>query len=100
MYTKYLSYKNFAETWLGEDVGWIPFQAAYVFNDIDDVYGAHEWLLTDIINEHAPVIKELKPAYMNDNLRRPVVKKCLLFNKFKKIRTQQIGSFSVNSATM
>ena len=47
--------KFFDGTVFGEDVGWIPFQAAYVFDDIDDVYWAHEWLLTDIINEHAPV---------------------------------------------
>ena len=61
------------------DVGRIPFQAAHVFDDIDDVYWAHEWLLTDIINEHAPVkervTKTKKPAYMNGNLRRAVFKK-------------------------
>ena len=43
--TKYRSYKQFDETGFGEDVGWIPFQAAYVFDDIDDVYWAHECLL-------------------------------------------------------
>ena len=101
--TKYQSYKKFDETGFGEDVGQIPFQAAYVFDDIDDVYWAHKWLLTDIINEHAPVkervTKAKKPAYMNGNLRRAAFKERMLFNKFKKIRTPA-GSFTVNSAIM
>ena len=90
--TKYRSYKNFDGTVFSEDVGRIPFQAAYVFDGIDDVYWAHEWLLTDIINEHAPVKERVnkakKPAYMNGNLRCAVLK-CviMLFNKFKQIRT-------------
>ena len=58
---------------------------------MDDVYWAHEWLLTDIINEHAPVKERVteakKPAYMNGNFRHAVFKKRMLFNKFKKIRT-------------
>ena len=90
-HTKYRSYKNFDETEFSEDVGRIPFHAAYVFNDIDDIYWVHEWLLADIINEHAPikerVTKARKPAYMNANLRRAVFKKRMLFNKFKKSKT-------------
>ena len=38
--TKYRSYKNFDEAGFAEDVGQIPFQAAHVFDDIDDVYWA------------------------------------------------------------
>ena len=41
--TKYRSYKNFDETEFSENVGRIPFHAAYVFNDIDNIYWAHEW---------------------------------------------------------
>ena len=76
--TKNRSYKNFDKAGFAEDVGRIPFQAVNVFDDINDVYWVHEWLLTDIINEHAPVKERLtkaeKPAYMNGNLRRAVFK--------------------------
>ena len=101
-HTKYRSYKNFDGTVFGEDVGRIPFQAANVFDDIDDVYWAHEWLLTDIINEHAPVkervTKAKKPAYMNGNLRRAVFKKRI--TNSRKLELQLIGSLTVNSAIM
>ena len=87
----YRSYKQFEEKEFSDDVCRIPFHAAYVYNDVDDIYWAHELLLTDVINEHAP-IKELvtkvrKPAYMNGNLRRAVFKKHMLFNKYKKGKT-------------
>ena len=49
------SYKNFDEEAFSEAVGVIPFQAAYVFDDVDDIYWAHEVIFTDILNEHAPV---------------------------------------------
>ena len=87
----YRSYKNFEEKEFSDDVGLIPFHAAYVFDDVDDIYWAHELLLTDVINEHAPikerVTKVRKPAYMNGNLRRAVFKKHMLFNKYKKGKT-------------
>ena len=91
--TKYRSYKNFedAEFSVSEDVVRIPFHATYVFDDIDDVCWAHEKLLTDVIDEHAPikerVTKARKPAYMNGNLRRVLFTKRMIFNKFKKSKT-------------
>ena len=82
---------KFEEKEFSDDVGRIPFHAAYVFDDIDDIYWPHELLLTDVINEHGPikerVTKVRKPAYMNGNLRRAVFKKHMLFNKYKKGKT-------------
>ena len=87
----YRSYKKFEEKEFNDDVGRIPFHAAYVFDDVDDIYWAHELLLTGVINEHAPIkereTKVRKPAYMNGNLRRAVFKKHMLFNKYKKGKT-------------
>ena len=80
--------KKNEEKGLSDDVGRIPFHAAYVFDDVDDIYWAHELLLTDVINGHAPikerVTKLRKPAYKNGNLGRAVFKKHMLFNKYKK----------------
>ena len=88
---KYRSYKTFDEKAFSDDVGRIPFHAAYVVYDVDDIYWAHELLLTDVINEHVPikerVTKVRKPAYMNDNFRRAVFKQHMLYNKYKKGKT-------------
>ena len=88
--TKYCSFKNFDQNEFNEDVGQVPFHAAYVFDDIDDIYWAHERLCTDIIDKHAPVkervLKSWRPAFMNSDLHRGVYKKRMLFNKYKNSR--------------
>ena len=60
-----------------EDVSRVPFYAAFVFDDVDDIYWAHELLLNDVIKDHAPVkerkSKVQKPAYMNGELRRSIL---------------------------
>ena len=38
--TKYRSFKNFDQNEFNEDVGQVPFHAAYVFDNIDDIYWA------------------------------------------------------------
>ena len=62
------------------------FHAAYVFDDVDDIYWAHERMLTEVINEYAPVkepiFKAKKPDFMKDDLRQ-----AMLFNKYKKCKT-------------
>ena len=74
--TKYRSFKDFYQKEFNEDVDRVPFLAAYVFDDVDDMYWEHERQLTDVIDKHAPVkervVKLRKPAYMNGNLRRAI----------------------------
>ena len=69
----YRSYKNFDEKRFNVDISQVPAHAAYVFDDVDDIYWAHEWLLNDVINLHAPVkeriSKHKKPAFINGDLR-------------------------------
>ena len=87
----YRSFKNFESEAFNEDVSRVTFHAAFVFDDVDDIYWAHELLLNDVIKDHAPVkerkSKVQKPAYMNDELRRPIFKKRMLFNKYKNFKT-------------
>ena len=90
--TKYRSYKNFDQGAFNNDVGRILIHAAYVFEDIDDIYRAHErLLLSEVVDIHAPIkeckIKTKKPSYVNGELRRAVYKKHMLFNKYKKCKT-------------
>ena len=83
------SYKNFDEEAFSEAVGVIPFNVAYVFEDVDDIYWAHENLLTDILDEHAPVkgksVRAKQCPFMNAKLRKASLKKAQLFNKYKQI---------------
>ena len=44
------TYTNFDEEAFDD-----PFHGAYVFEDINDIYCAHECLLKDVLDEHAPV---------------------------------------------
>ena len=42
-----------------EAVGVAPFDVAYVFNDVDDIYWAHEVLLNDLLHQHVPIKEKL-----------------------------------------
>ena len=84
-------YKNFDEEAFNDAVGVIPFHVAYVFKDINDIYWAHECLLKDVLDEHAPVrertLRTKQCPFMNSRLRKAAFKKAQLFNKFNKWRT-------------
>ena len=85
------SYKHFDERVFNEAVGVIPFDVAYVFDDVDDIYWAHEVLLTDVLNEHAPIkeqtVKTKQTPFMNSKLRKAAFKNSMFFNKYKTWRT-------------
>ena len=85
------SYKNFVEEAFSEAVGVIPFHVAYVFEYVDDIYWAHESLLADVLDEHAPMkekyVRTKQCPFMNAKLRKASLKKAQLFNKYNKYRT-------------
>ena len=82
---------NFDEKAFNDAVGVIPFHVSYVFEDINDIYWAHEYLLKDVLYEHAPVrektVNTKQCPFMNSRLRKAAFKKAQLFNKFTKWRT-------------
>ena len=90
---KYRSFKYFDAAQFSTEVSKIPFHAALVFDDVKDIYWAHERLLADVIDEHAPikerVSKVKKPAFMKGELRRAIYKKRMCFNKYQKYKTPQ-----------
>ena len=51
---KYRRFINFDEDAFSEAVGVTRFEVAYVFEDVDAIYWAHE-VITDLLNEHAPI---------------------------------------------
>ena len=79
------SYKNVDDEAFSEAVGVIPFQTAYVFDDVDDIYWAHEVLFTDVLNENAPVKENmLEPKYalllILNCVKHLIRKQCFLTN--------------------
>ena len=50
----YRSYKTFNEYL--DDLEKVPFYIANVFDDIDDCFWAHNMLLTEVINDNAPLL--------------------------------------------
>ena len=87
------SFKDFNEEDFNNDISNIPFHASYVFEDPDDVYWAHETLIKEVLDEHAPIkerrSKSNKPAFMNSELRSAIYKKRMLRNKYFKCRSSQ-----------
>ena len=88
------SYKHFDEKVFSGAVGVIPFDVAYVFDDVDDIYWAHEVLLVDVLNDHAPIkekpVKTKQTPFMHSKRRKAVFSKSLFFNKYKIWHFQQI----------
>ena len=49
------SFKSFNQEAFLEDLSNVPFSAAYIFDDIDDVYWCWENLYNQVLDDHAPV---------------------------------------------
>ena len=84
----YRSYKHFSETDYCNDIMSAPFHVAYVFDDIDDTAWFTSALLSDIIDEHAPVkskiVSKRSVPYMNTKLRKALYNRNMARNKFQK----------------
>ena len=83
----YRSYKNFNELDYLYQLSTAPFHVAEIFESVDDSYWFFNKLLTDIVDEHAPVkcrkIKSKHVLYMNDELRKSINVRNMLKRKYK-----------------
>ena len=72
----YRSYKKFKDDDFQYHVSCIPFHVTEVFDDIDDQYWAYCHLLSNILDDHAPLkqrtIKQKQVPYMNSVLSAPL----------------------------
>ena len=46
------SYKNFDDGQLNNDLSWVPFHVAHIFNGVDDIYWAQELLLREVVDKY------------------------------------------------
>ena len=70
----YMFYKKFNDDKYMQDLSFVPFHIADIFDDINDEYWVYETHLKEVINEHAPLktrcIKHNMIPYMNSALRK------------------------------
>ena len=89
----YRSFKKFDENKFCEEVSYIPFHVASIFDDVNDITWCHEKLFSDVIESHAPlkqrILKKESLPFMNSALRKNIHKRNQLKNKFWKNKTRQ-----------
>jgi len=92
----YRSYKNFNDDLYKDDLNAAPFHICEVFDDVDDMVWAHNKLLSEIIDQHAPkkvkCTKGQTAFYMNNALRKEINYKAMLKRKFNKQKTTESWS--------
>ena len=84
----YRDYKHFREDAYSVDVSKIPTAVCQIFDDPSDNYWALQSLLTDVINEHAPLkttkVKAREVPFVNKRLKRAVREKTRMYNQYRK----------------
>ena len=84
----YRDYNHFREDAYSADVSKIPETVCQIFDDPSDNYWALQLLLTDVINEHAPLkttkVKAREVPFMNKRLKRAVREKTRMYNQYRK----------------
>lgn len=89
----YRSYKHFNENDYQASLQQTPFHICDIFDDVDDRVWVYNKLLTDTIEQHAPIktrkIRGKSAPYMNDQLRRAINVKAMLKRKFNRLKTTE-----------
>ena len=84
----YRSYKKFDEQAFKRDVSYVPFHLLDLFDDMDDKYWFYNHLISDVVNEHAPLkmkyIKGNNAPHMNSELKHLMYKKRMSQNAYWK----------------
>lgn len=89
----YRSLKGLNEDDLLSDLSKVPFHVAEIFDDVNDVYWAHEKLLTEVIDAHAPIKhrkkRQKEAPFMTGPLRKEINYKRSLHRKFLKYKNSK-----------
>ena len=84
----YRSFKKFDEKAFLSDIQNAPFQVVDIFTDINDAYWAFDYLLRDVVDQHAPLkkkfIKHTNAPFMNSALRKCMYQKRVAHNKARR----------------
>jgi exonuclease III len=92
-YVMYRSYKNFNVENYNADLQKIPFHVGEIFDDFNDMYYFSQQLISEVMDEHAPVkhrvVKHNSLPYMNGDLRKLINVKNMLKRKYDKCSTKE-----------
>ena len=84
----YRSFKNFSDDAFVQNITSAPFHVGDIFDDLEDVAWFNSKLLSDIVDEHAPMktkmIKCDSVPYMNSALRKAQYARNMARNKYKR----------------
>ena len=90
---EYRSFQGFDREVFLQDLQRVPWHVPHVFDDINDVYWAHDSLFREVINEHVPLkLKKRRKnsaPFMNSELRRAINFKKALRRKYLKSKTDK-----------
>ena len=89
----YRSFKTFDATKFRTDLQSVPFSVCDTFSDPGDSLWAQQHLMCEILNEHAPMkqkrVRGTKPPYLNRLLRKNIMEKSCLRNRYIKSKTSR-----------
>ena len=87
----YRSYKTFDQNKYRDDISMIPFSVCDSFEDPNDSLWAQQTLISDVLDDHAPLKKKKvranQPAFMNNRLRKSIMNKTRLLRVYKRYPT-------------
>ena len=95
VFTKGRSFKDFNQEAFDKDLKFVPFDVAYVFDDIDDICWAWEKLFTNVLDTHAPLKNTKSKAssgqskFITPEIRKAIRNRNALKRKFNKSRTEE-----------
>ena len=55
IFTKARCFKSFTEEAFNKDLECVPFNVAYIFDDVNDICWAWEKMYTNVLDDHAPI---------------------------------------------
>jgi hypothetical protein len=84
----YRSFKEFSPEQYASDVAHIPFAVAEIFDDPSDIQWIQNKLITEILDDHAPLkkktIRATQPPFLNTKLRKAIFNKTRLRHKLEQ----------------
>jgi len=92
-FTKARCFKNFDEVAFNKDLAYVPFNVAYVFDDINDICWAWEKMYCSVLDDHAPMkLRKYRNAsgqskFITLEIRKTMLKRNALKRKYYKTRS-------------
>ena len=93
IFTKARCFKSFNDEAFNKDLECVPFNVAYVFDDVDDICWAWEKMYTNVLDDHAPIKSKRcrnaagKSKFITPEIKKAMCKRNALKRKFNTTRS-------------